>query len=902
MVREWVRRCAALSLLFASILAAGCPGNPPGSADPRLVSIAISPGGGTVSKGDTLQFVATGTFADGSQTLLTSVTWTSSDLSVATISGTGLATGVSSGNSSIQVYSGSVQASVTLTVTAAAVRSITVSPADRSVVAGGNQQFTATGKLSDGSIQNITNSVTWASSNTTTAMITSSGLAFGLQQGTTSISATLGSVSGSTSLSVTAATLVSIAVTVANASVALGNTLQFEATGTFSNNSTQDLTNSVTWASSNTTAATISLTGLAKGVTAGQSTTISATEGLVSGSTNLYVTAPALVSITVTPTSSVTAGYTLQFAATGTFNDNSAQDLTNSVIWSSSDTTIATISATGCASTLQQGIVTISAAQGSIVGSATLMLSSSNFAGVLTYHNDSARTGQNLTEIALTPSNVNINQFGKLFSQPVDGQMYAQPLYVPNVAMRANGNHNVIFAATEMDSVYAFDADDNSGVNASPLWHASLIDTAHGAAPGETPFSTVGGCTDLQPNVGITSTPVIDPSTGTMYVEAKSQQADGTLVHRLHMLDITTGAEKGPGPVVITATVSGTGDGSSAGQLTFDSAHQLNRPGLLLLNGAVYVGFASHCDGGPYHGWLFAYDEATLAQTGVFVSTPNGGDGGFWMSGAGFAADPNGNIFGATGNGTFSQSNPLELGDSILRFNFSNGTLSVTDYFTPFNQDSLNSLDNDLGSGGVLLLPDQPGSHPHVLLQAGKEGRIYVVDRDQMTTNNIHYCASDCGDQDAEIVQESGLGVVGGVFGMPAYWNNNVYFRASGDFVKSIPVANGTLDFSHITSSTTWYGYPGTTPSISANGTSDGIVWSIDSSQYGGPGPGPGPAVLHAHDATNVATELWNSAQAPNNRDIAGNAVKFTVPTIANGKVYIGTSSEIDVYGRLPGT
>jgi len=348
------------------------------------------------------------------------------------------------------------------------------------------------------------------------------------------------------------------------------------------------------------------------------------------------------------------------------------------------------------------------------------------------------------------------------------------------------------------------------------------------------------------------------------------------------------------------------GDASSGGQLTFDSSaslYHLNRPALLLSNGTVYVGFASHCDRSPYHGWLFAYDEATLAQTGVFVSTPNGGEGGFWMSGAGFAADANGNIFGATGNGTFSQSNPLELGDSILRFNFSSGILSLTDYFTPFNQSSLSgSADNDLGSGGVLLLPDQAGSHPHVLVQASKEGRIYVVDRGQLTTNNIHYCASNCNNQDAEIVQESGPGQVGGMFSTPAYWNNNLYFWGSGDFLKSIPVSNGRLDFTHITSSTGSSGFPGPTPSISESGTANGIVWSIDFSQYGSPGPGPGPAVLHAHDATNVANELWNSAQASNGRDSAGNAVKFTVPTIANGKVYIGTASEVDVYGRLPGT
>ena len=412
-------------------------------------------------------------------------------------------------------------------------------------------------------------------------------------------------------------------------------------------------------------------------------------------------------------------------------------------------------------------------------------LSGAAQSNIVTYQYDNSRTGQNTSETILTPSNVNANQFGKLFSHPTDGQVYAQPLYVPNVGIQGKGNHNVIFVATEVDSVYAFDADDNIGTNANPLWQASLIDTAHGATSGETPVSNgdFGGCSDLQPHIGITSTPVIDSGTGTMYVEANSKKTDGTFVHRLHMLDITTGAEKSPGPVVVTATVNGTGDGSSGGKLTFDSSaslYHLNRPALLLSNGTVYLGFASHCDSSPYHGWLFAYDETTFEQKGVFVTTPNGGEGGFWMSGAGFAADANGNIFGATGNGTFSQSNPLELGDSILRFNFSNGILSLTDYFTPFNQSSLSgSADNDLGSGGVLLLPDQAGSHPHVLVQASKEGRIYVVDRDQLTTNNIHYCTSNCNNQDAEIVQESGPGQVGGMFSTPAYWNNNLYFWGS---------------------------------------------------------------------------------------------------------------------------
>jgi predicted RecA/RadA family phage recombinase len=521
----------------------------------------------------------------------------------------------------------------------------------------------------------------------------------------------------------------------------------------------------------------------------------------------------------------------------------------------------------------------------------------------VTYQYDNFRTGQNTNETTLTTSNVNVNQFGKLFSLPTDGQVYAQPLYVPGVAIAGKGTHNVLIVATENDSVYAFDAD----VSASPLWQVSLVDAAHGATNGETALNTSAtiGCTDLQPSIGVTSTPVIDSSSGTIYVEAKSVSGPNYF-HRLHALDMATGNEKSPGPLQIKATVSGTGDGSTNGQLVFDSnnlaLHHMNRPGLLLMNGTIFIAFASHCDFFPYHGWLFAYDAATFAQKGVFVTTPNGGLGGFWMSGSGLAGDANGNIYAASGNGTFSQGSPLELGDSIVKFNF-NGTLSVADYFTPFNQSSLNGGDTDLGSGGVLLLPDQPGSHPHLLVQAGKEGRIYLIDRDRLTSNPSNpsqeepFC-SGC-TSDPQIVQESGPGQIGGMWSMPAYWNNTTYWWGSGDVLKSIPLSNGTLDFSHMVSSTGSYGFPGATPTISANGTSNGIVWSIDSSQYGSPGPGPGPAVLHAHDATNVSRELWNSTQAANNRDRAGNAVKFSVPRVAKGKLYIGTSAEVDVYGLL---
>jgi hypothetical protein len=519
---------------------------------------------------------------------------------------------------------------------------------------------------------------------------------------------------------------------------------------------------------------------------------------------------------------------------------------------------------------------------------------------VLTQHNDIGRTGQNTNETILNTSNVNVAHFAKLFSLPVAGQVYAQPLYVQNVTI-AGTNHNVLIVATETDHVYAFDAD----TKGPALWTASMVDQAHGAKSGEHSLqsSTTIGCTDLQPQIGISSTPVIDAVAQTIYVEAKSQLGS-TYIHRLHALDLATGLEKAPGPVEITATVNGTGDGSQNGKIVFDQLHQHNRSGLLLLNGEIYIAFASHCDFGPYHGWLFAYNTTNFAQSSLLMTTPNGGLGGFWMAGSGVAADGNGNIYIASGNGTFDTNNvpATELGDTVLKLGTTNGKISLLDYFTPSDQNCLEAQDTDLGSGGVLVLPTQ-GSNPDLLVAAGKEGAIYVVNRHQMTAKNVHYVGkSTCTTQDPEILEESASGAVGGMWSMPAYWNSTLYYWGSGDVLKSIPVTGGLPDFTHVTGNTTSIGFPGATPSISSNGTTAGtaIVWAIDSSQYGSPGPGPGPAVLHAYDATNISNELWNSAQAIDHRDQPGNAVKFSVPTIANGKVYIGTSSQVQAYGLLP--
>ena len=540
---------------------------------------------------------------------------------------------------------------------------------------------------------------------------------------------------------------------------------------------------------------------------------------------------------------------------------------------------------------------------GAFVLFCSVVVSTFGQTSVLTQHNDNARTGQNTLETILNTANVNVNQFGKVFAMRVDGQVYSQPLYVPGVTING-GVHNVIVIATEADSVYAYDADSTSAVL---LWRASMVDAGHGAGAGETPLTsaTTTGCSDTQPQIGITSTPVIDPTSKTIYVEAKS--TDGVnYFHRLHALDLLTGNEKTPGPVVIAGTVSGTGDGSSNGQLAFDNLHQLNRPGLLLLNGTIYIAYASHCDNSPYHGWLFAYDAATFTQKSVYVTTPNGGLGGFWMSGAGVAADASGNIFIASGNGDFDTTNvpATETGDTILKLGTPNQALTLLDYFTPQDQVNLQNNDIDLGSGGVLLLPDQPGPFPHILVEAGKEGRIYVVDRDQMTMNNSHYC-SGC-PNDPEIIEESSSAAVGsgggqgGMFNISAYWNDTLYFWGVDDVLKAIPITGGLPDFTSVTGSTPQIGFPGAGVSVSSNGTTPGsaIVWGIDGTQYGAPGPGPGPAVLYAYDATNVSTMLYSSAQNAK-RDAAGNAVKFAVPTVANGKVYVGTSTEVDVYGLV---
>lgn len=573
------------------------------------------------------------------------------------------------------------------------------------------------------------------------------------------------------------------------------------------------------------------------------------------------------------------------------------------------------------------GSVTVTATSAAdVTKSASATIGVTDLPGVFTYHNNLSRDGANIQEYALTTSNVKAATFGKLFSCQVDGAVYAQPLWFANLSIN-NVKHNVVIAATEHESVYAFDADANP---CATLWHASLVDSAHGGTSGETsvpsspPGNLVGnGYGDIAPEVGVTGTPVNDPSSNTLYVVSKSVNASTTFFQRLHAIDLATGSEKFNGPIPISAAVPGTGDGSSGGMVSFDPQNENQRPGLALVGGVVYISWAAHEDHDPYHGWVIGYSASTLAKVplAVFNTTPNAvtgfsySRGGIWMSGGAPAADVNGNLYFITGNGTYD--GVANFGDSLLRLTTAGG-LAVADWFTPNDQATLDANDGDLGSGGAVVMVDLPAPPPapssqHLLIGGGKDGTLYLLNRDSLG----HFNSTNRG-----IVQ--GFPGTNGMFATPAFWQNTLYVAGSGnvpssDFLKAFTFdpaqglftpAGGPSATSH---SSTSYSFPGATPSISSNGASSGIVWAIDSSKYCTPqSTGCGPAVLHAYDATNLATELWNSAQ--DSGDVAGNAVKFTVPTVANGKVYVGsrgnntggiTSSttipgELDVYGLKP--
>jgi hypothetical protein len=497
--------------------------------------------------------------------------------------------------------------------------------------------------------------------------------------------------------------------------------------------------------------------------------------------------------------------------------------------------------------------------------------------GIFTYHYDNARDGQNLNETILTPSNVNSTTFGKLFSRAVDGNVYAEPLYVNSVLIPGVGNREVVYVATEHDSVYAFDA---SGATSTPLWNVSFVNSKKRITT--VPWGKVG-TTDLVPEIGITGTPVIDPASNTLYVSVATLENRTHFVHRLHALDLSTGQEKFGGPVVITAAVPGTGVGSdSNGKINFIPRIANQRCGLALNNGVVYVAFASHGDIGPYHGWILGYDASTLEQVSAFAVTANGSLGGIWMGGGSPMFDGEGNLYVTTGNGTFdADQNGIDYGDSLLKLGPTDtSNLGVIDFFTPFDQVALDMLDIDFGSSGVIALPDQAVGPQHLAFSGGKEGTLYLVDRDSMG----HFHAND----DSQIVQ-SIMGQVTHVFSTPAYFNGMVYVGGESDNLKAFSLTNGQLSVAPVGMSKQSFPFTGTTPVVSANGIQNGIVWAIRNARY---------AVLHAFDATNLS-ELYNSLQIKK-RDAMTGYVKFAVPTVANGRVFVGSQKQLTVYGLLP--
>jgi Legume lectin domain/Chitobiase/beta-hexosaminidase C-terminal domain len=510
---------------------------------------------------------------------------------------------------------------------------------------------------------------------------------------------------------------------------------------------------------------------------------------------------------------------------------------------------------------------------------------------VTTWRYDIGRTGQNQSEMVLTPSNVNNSSFGKLYTYAVDGYVYAQPLYLPGLVISGQA-HNVVFIATQHDSVYAFDAD-----HSQQLWKASLIDSAHGATSGATtvPSGDIDS-SDIVPEIGITGTPVIDSSSNTLYVAAKSKES-GNYVYRLHALDVHTGNEKPGSPVVIQAQVPGNGIGSASGTVSFIPQWELQRTGLLLMDGNVFVGFGAHGDNGPYHGWLLSYNATTLAQVAAFNSSPNGKGNGIWQSGEGLAADVvngvprlfivTGNFF-STGAGASNPTAPYtdaqNYSNAIVRFDITGGGLLISDEWSPFDSDALSAADQDQTSGGALLLPDQAGANVHELVQVGKNGRIEVLDRDDLGGFNT---------SSNQIAQEI-TGQVSGLWSTPAYWNGMVYFWGSGDYLKQFSLSSGRLSQTPLAVGTVKSQFPGTSPVISSNNSSNGILWGIRSDGY----TSGTPSILYAYSATNIGTMLYASTQNAA-RDAAGKAVKMTVPMVVNGKVYVGAQGEVDVYGLL---
>lgn len=778
------------------------------------------------------------------------------------------------------------QAGSNITVVAGV--TVAISPTSATVQEGQSQQFQAT-------VSGSTNTaVNWsvdgiAGGNTTVGTIDSTGM-YAAPNSTGNHTVTATSQADTTKSASAAVTVdvpqVTVTVSPSSATVLASGTQQFSASVTNTSNTT------VTWsvdgvAGGNSTVGTVDSTGLYTAPATSGSHTVTATsvaDTTKSGNASVKVTT---VSVVVSPsTATITLGQTQQFTAQVANSTNQA------VTWqvdgtTGGNTTVGTISTAGLytppSTTGSHTITAISQADATKSGTATIHVS--NFSGVFTYHGDNMISGLNSLETVLTPSNVNVNQFGKLFTRATDGYVFAQPLYVPNVNIPGQGTFNVVYIATEHDSIYAYDAD---GKVSTPLWHRSLINSAAGIT---TIPSADANNSDEGPEIGITGTPVIDPSTSTMYLVAATKE-NGAYFQRIHALDITTGAERSGSPVTITGSVSGTGKGNVSGVITFDPLISNQRPALLLDNGVIYVGFASHGDQGNYHGWLFAYAAGTLAKKAQLNLSPNGWAGGIWSAGAGFAADGNGNVYTVTGNGTFDfASGGKDLGDTFLKLNSS---VSILDYFTPYNQASLSSGDLDVGSSGVLLVPDDQTNtvHTHLMIGSNKSGDLYVIDRDAMG----HYQTSSNNNIVQYLPRALGNNTTSGdqYFGVGAYWNGNLYFAGSYDKLKQFSLTSGLLSATPVAQSPEVVAtYRSARPVVSSNGKTNAIVWVISTDS------GATKPTLRAYSATNISQEIYNSLQNATRDTPTGGILKFNSPTVANGRVFVVSQKEIDVYGLL---
>ncbi|MDP9159402.1 MAG: hypothetical protein M3O09_04135 [Acidobacteriota bacterium] len=710
-----------------------------------------------------------------------------------------------------------------ITVSGASV-TVTVSPISSTLQPGGTQQFTATDSAGL--------PVTWSATGGT---ISGTGLyTAGAAPGTFTVTATDSNNNvGTASVKVQSST---VAVTPGSASLPPSGTQQFTAIDSAGL--------PVTWSA---TGGTISGTGLYTAGAAPGTFTVTATDANNSvGTASVKVQSS---TVAVTPVSvSLPPGGTQQFTAT----DSAGLPVT----WSA---TGGTISGTGLYTAgAAPGTFTVTATDSNNnVGTATATVKTAGggLQNYTTWKNDNFRTGQQNGEVILTPGNVNSTHFGVVFSDVVDGVVFAQPLYMANLSL-PSGRHNVVFVATEHDSIYAFDADQSGPA----LWRRSLVP----AGASTVPQSLVGST--IYPEIGITGTPVIDPSSNTLYVVAETLES-GNVVFKLHALDLITGQEQGSSPVVVATP-------------GWQAKEQLQRPGLLLANGSVYFGIGSQGDNLPYHGWIFAYSAASLAQVGVWNSTSTGSEGAIWMAGSGIAADAAGNVYVITSNGSWNGSS--DLSESFVKLS---PNLTVLDYFTPYNEAKLSSIDQDLGSGGLLLVPDQAGLFPHEVIGCGKFPAIYVINRDNMGKFQSGSNSQIVQEVDNQVGGTTGKQAPDRCFTTPAYWQQSLFFNGSNDVLKafSLDASTGQMSLTPTSQGAFSFVFPGAQPVVSSNGPSNGIVWSVDYA----------PSVaLHAYDATNLAVELYRSSGL-------GRGAKWAVPTVVNGRVYVGTAKKLVVFGPI---